>query len=75
MESHATLEERVAQLEAAVSQMRQEKAAETTPTPQPWWDKIRGTFKNDPHYDEAMRLGRECRESFRPEPDATEGTA
>ena len=34
----------------------------------PWWDKIAGTFANDSIYEEAMRLGREYRESFRPKP-------
>jgi len=32
----------------------------------PWWEEIRGTFANDPIYDEAMRLGRKWRESQRP---------
>ena len=33
---------------------------------QPWWEEISGSFANDPAFDEAMRLGREWRESFRP---------
>jgi hypothetical protein len=36
-------------------------AASTTP----WWEKIVGTFADNPVYDEAMRLGREYRESLR----------
>src|SRR5581483_3035701 len=32
----------------------------------PWWEAIRGTFKNDPAYVEAMRLGREWREAQQP---------
>ncbi|NJM48734.1 MAG: hypothetical protein HC860_23340 [Alkalinema sp. RU_4_3] len=33
-------------------------------TPQmPWWDKIAGSFADDPDFDEAGRLGRELRRS------------
>jgi hypothetical protein len=32
----------------------------------PWWEQIWGTFANDPAFEEAMRLGREYRESLRP---------
>ena len=31
----------------------------------PWWEKIAGTFAENPAYDEAMKLGREYRESER----------
>jgi hypothetical protein len=33
-----------------------------------WLDKIWGSFANDPMYEEAMRLGREYRESQGPKP-------
>ena len=53
----AKLEMEVARLKAKVERM---------PAPdKPWWEKIAGTFANDPMYEEAMRLGREWRESFR----------
>ena len=68
-----TLEERVAALETEVARLKQELANESQPK-KPWWEQIRGTFKNDPDYLEAMRLGREYRESLRPtdaeEPEA-----
>ncbi|ACK65659.1 conserved hypothetical protein [Rippkaea orientalis PCC 8801] len=32
----------------------------------PWWEQIVGTFADDSVYDEAMKLGREYRESLRP---------
>jgi hypothetical protein len=35
------------------------------PMTKPWWEKIVGTFVNNPAYDEAMQLGREYRESQR----------
>ena len=56
----AALEEEVAQLKA-----RLEKLA---PSSSSWVDKIAGTFANDPAYEEAMRLGREWRESQHDEP-------
>jgi hypothetical protein len=60
-----SLEERVAVLEAEVARLKQERynAAQAQ---KPWWEEIRGTFRNDPIYTEAMRLGREYRESLRP---------
>ena len=66
-----SLEERVSALEAEVSRHKQELesmpsrlvSAETT---LPWWKARIGLFKDDPAYDEAMRYGREYRESLRP---------
>lgn len=68
-----SLEERVAALEAAVVRLAQERlpGAEAK---KPWWTEIWGTFKDDPHYEEAMRLGREYRESLRPQEDDEETT-
>jgi hypothetical protein len=33
----------------------------------PWWERVAGRFENDPTFDEIVRLGREYRESLRPE--------
>jgi hypothetical protein len=33
----------------------------------PWWERIAGTFENDPVYQQAMKLGRKYRESLRPD--------
>ena len=63
-----SLEERVAALEAEVAEQKQSGGG-AGETQKPWWEKIWGTFKDDPHYEEAMRLGREYRESLRPGPD------
>ena len=60
-----TLEERVAALESEVARLKQERANEAPPK-KPWWEEIRGTFKDDTAYQEAMRLGREYRASLRP---------
>jgi hypothetical protein len=54
------LEEQVARLKAELEEVRGPQV--------PWWQKITGSFANDPAFDEAMRLGREWRESFRPKP-------
>ena len=63
------LEERLAALETKVERLAQQSAPEAASTEIPWWEKIRGQFKDDPIYDEAMRLGREYRESLRPTED------
>lgn len=67
----ADLEARVVALE---TELRQIKDKPTTPeseaalptTKQAWWERRFGAFRDDPIYDEAMRLGREWRESQRP---------
>jgi hypothetical protein len=62
--STSPLEHRVAALEAEVTKLkRQMEALQTTP---PWWEQIAGTFQHDPMYEEAMRLGRQYRQSLRP---------
>jgi hypothetical protein len=39
------------------------------PTPaKPWWIELFGVHRDDPAFAEAMRLGREYRESLRPKP-------
>lgn len=68
-----SLEERVAALEAEVADLKQARESVVEPET-PWWQEIWGTFKDDPAYAEAMRLGRKYRESLRPKaeegPDA-----
>jgi hypothetical protein len=59
-----TLEERVAAVEAEIGRLKSH--SEELPTEQPSWEEIRGTFKDDAIYEEAMRLGREYRKSLRP---------
>ncbi len=64
-----TVEERLSALEDKVAQLLIEKGAKPNQE-LPWWERIVGTFKDDSEYDEAMRLGREYRESLRPEPSS-----
>ena len=61
----AKLEDRVTALEAEVARLK-EKLESAANSSKPWWEQIAGTFANDPVYEEAMRLGREYRESQRP---------
>ena len=61
------LDERVAALEEEVARVRKEIRSLTNGT-MPWWEKINGVFGDDPAFKEAMRLGREYRESLRPKP-------
>jgi hypothetical protein len=62
------LAERVAALEAEVARLRKSVEGQAAKEEDPWWKQIWGSFANDPMYEEAMRLGREYRESLRPKP-------
>lgn len=57
------LEERVAHLETEVARLKHKIENDI---PKPWWEQIAGTFADNSAYDEAMRLGREYRDSLRP---------
>ncbi|MBI3929118.1 MAG: hypothetical protein HY319_26475 [Armatimonadetes bacterium] len=59
------LEERVAALEQEVAVLKRR----LEPEGRPWWERILGTFADDPVFDDAMRLGRQYRESLRPADD------
>ena len=60
-----SLEQRVAALEAEIGKLREMvKSSDEVP----WWRKIAGTFAGDAAYVEAMKLGRQYRESTRPKP-------
>ena len=61
------IELRVAAVEAELTELKQKLEA-VTKNPGPWWQQIYGTFAHDSLYKEAMRLGREYRESLRPQP-------
>jgi hypothetical protein len=59
-----TVEQRLEILEAEVAFIKNQLKI-APPMTKPWWEKIVGTFVNNPAYDEAMQLGREYRESQR----------
>ena len=56
-----TLEERVRELEQKVAQLSAEKAKATEE--KPWWELWSGIFKDDPDFDEAVRLRAEYRKA------------
>jgi hypothetical protein len=56
------LKDRVAFLEAEVARLKERIEGNS----KSWTDEIAGAFANDPAFEEAMRLGREYRESLRP---------
>ncbi len=56
-------EDRVHELEEEVAFLRKKLAA-LSPG-KPWWEKVAGTFADDPIYEEAMKLGSEYRRGQR----------
>ncbi|GAB4175668.1 MAG: hypothetical protein Fur006_06270 [Coleofasciculaceae cyanobacterium] len=58
------LEERVARLETEVAHLKS-LLPTTVATSNPWWEKITGTFANNPAFEEAMQLGKQYRQSLR----------
>lgn len=63
----ASMEQRMKALEEEVAQLKT-KLAKTASPRRPWWKEIAGIFAGDPDFLEAMRLGREYRESLRHKP-------
>ena len=64
--SQKSLNERVSQLESELAAVKKHLPPEPT-----GWRSLIGVFADDPAFDEAMRLGREYRESQRPKPRST----
>jgi hypothetical protein len=63
-----SLEAKSEEFEALKDEVKQLKQTiVNNSAPQPWWEKITGTFSDNADYDEAMKLGREYRESLRSE--------
>ena len=58
----------VRELELRVATLEQEMARLKSKADRRWWEKIAGTFDDDPTYEEAMALGREYRQAQRPKP-------
>ena len=60
----ARLEKRVAALEEELARLKTK--VEGPRGAEPWWERIAGTFQDDPVYEEAMKLGRQYRRSRQP---------
>jgi hypothetical protein len=58
--TNTEIKKRLEVLEAEVALLKSETKKKGTDN-KPWYEKIAGTFADDPIYDEAMRLGREYR--------------
>jgi hypothetical protein len=59
------IEKRVDELEEEVAAMRRQ--LEALSDSKPWWERIAGTFENDPIYKQAMKLGRDYRRAQQPQ--------
>ena len=57
-----TLEERVAALEAAMEQLKQQRELDKSDDAIPWWKKMVGIYQDNPEFEEAVRAGRKWRE-------------
>ena len=60
-----THEQRIRDLEREVATLRQ-KLDQLVPS-KPWWERIAGTFDQDPIYANAMKLGRRYRREQKPD--------
>jgi hypothetical protein len=63
-----SVEERLAALEAAVIELRQQQAAPEQPQTN-WLAQITGSFKDDPVFDQILQYGEAFRRSDYPEED------
>jgi hypothetical protein len=63
----SNLEQRVKVLETEVERLKS-VLARSVPIQESGWKRICGAFADDPAFEEAMRLGRQYRESLRPRP-------
>ena len=62
MDRNGQLEARVVALEEEISRMKSAREGERE-APQPWWERIAGTFAQDRIYEKAMVLGKQYRRS------------
>ncbi len=58
MTANVSLEERIAAVEEAISELRNQVAA---PQPTNWLQQITGSFKDDPVFDEILAYGKAIR--------------
>ena len=66
---HTTLEERMTVLEEAVRKL-QEAMSVRQPAPD-WLDRVIGSMKDEPAFDEVLAYGRAIRQADRPAEDST----
>ncbi len=59
------LEARLSALEREMAQIKR-SLRNKSGSAEPWWERIAGVFEDDPVFEQAMKLGRQYRESLRP---------
>ncbi len=65
MPSTATkLDRRVTALERELRKIRSELKVARQASPEPWWKRLAGKFKNDPLFDETIKAGKAYRRSL-----------
>jgi len=68
------IEARLSALEKEMTQIK--RLLRSKPgSSEPWWERIAGVFEDDPAFEQAMKLGREYRESLRPGKSERRGRA
>jgi len=65
MADQTTLEKRLAKVEHELAALKSRVQSLSGPKDH-WIDAIRGTFKDDPEFDEILRLGKEIRDADKP---------
>jgi hypothetical protein len=67
MSADTSVEERLAALEKAVTDLRKELSNSRSNNPSPnWLEQITGSFKDDPAFEQALAYGREIRQADYP---------
>jgi hypothetical protein len=61
--TNVEIEKRIETLEAEVALLKSKVGKKSDTSEIPWWKQHLGVFADDPAHEEAMRLGREYRES------------
>jgi hypothetical protein len=67
MTTEKMLEKRLEAVESAVAEIKRQLTA-SPPAPN-WLERMTGSFKDEPAFEEVVRLGREFREADRPSED------
>ena len=67
----STLDGRVSVLEEELADLK--KKVDAMESSEPWWERVSGTFSDDPVYRKAMKLGRDYRRLQRPSGSGKDG--
>jgi hypothetical protein len=69
MASSETLEDRLTAVEQGLADVKHLLGANKCQSPAAWWETMFGSFADSEGFEEAVRLGRDYRESLRPKDD------